>query len=254
MNFNPFRRRRADDVAFRTYAIGDIHGCSGLLAALIELIEQDVERRPPMANRLVVLGDFIDRGPDSARIVDLFMRIDGQPNVVVLKGNHEATMVDALDGDAAAMEAWLEFGGRATLESYGLTVAASDNWDLRALMRAAREAVPAPVLRWLRSRPSSFASGKYFFVHAGVRPGAALSAQADDDLLWIRDEFTASEADYGAVIVHGHTVYENGVSIAPNRIGVDTGAYRTGCLSAVGIEAEEIWALSTAPTAPAPVQ
>ena len=245
MRIPRFRRRRAEAAPMRTYAIGDIHGCSALLAELLILIEEDVAAREPMLNRLVILGDFIDRGPDSAEIIELFMSLDGRSNVVILKGNHEATMADALDGDASAMEAWLDHGGGKTLESYGLFLSANDTWDFRAVINAAREAVPAPVMNWLRSRPCSLASGEYFFVHAGVRPGIPLAKQSDDDLLWIRDEFTSTDDSYGAVVVHGHTIYENGVSFRPNRIGVDTGAYRTGRLSAVGIEGEDVWTITT---------
>ena len=242
-----FRRRRPDAKPVRTYAIGDIHGCSDLLAELLDLIECDVQGRLPMLNRLVVLGDFIDRGPDSARIVDVFMRLGDRPNVVILKGNHEATMVDALDGDASAMEAWLDYGGAATLESYGLTLSASASWDLRSVIREARAAIPKAVVSWLRMLPVSYVWGDYFFVHAGVRPGVPLAGQTNDDLLWIREEFTDSNESFGAVVVHGHSIYEEGVKFGPHRIGVDTGAYRTGRLSAVGLESDQRWVVETGP-------
>ena len=250
MRFFGSQRRRKPEGPFRIYAIGDIHGRRDLLADLIGLIETDIAGRPPMANKLVILGDFIDRGPDSAQIVAVLMRLAPQHNLVVLKGNHEATMVDAIDGDAGAMEAWFEYGGQATLQSYGLSLEQSDLWDVRAAAGAARAAVPPEVVSWMRALPVSYAAAGHFFVHAGVRPGVPLNRQTDQDMLWIRDDFTQSNDDHGAIIVHGHTICESGVDVAHNRIGIDTGAYRTGRLSALGIEGDQRWSLSTSPDEP----
>lgn len=229
-------RARSDGRSPRVYAIGDVHGRLDLLARMVELIRADVTSRPPRSSRIVLLGDFVDRGPDSAALIAMLMRLRWERNLVVLKGNHEAAMVDALNGNYAALDLWLAHGGAATLASFGLDMAALDSHDGRRLLKAARAAVPTPVRRWLARLPTFAQYGRYYFVHAGVRPGLPLDQQTDESRLWIGDEFTSSRVDHGAVIVHGHRIYEDGVHIAPNRIGVDTGAYRTGRLSAVCLE------------------
>lgn len=240
----PRTRRRASEPAPRVYAIGDVHGRLDLAKTMLDRIRDDVVARAPRSTRIVVLGDFIDRGPDSASLIDLFMRLSGEPNVVVLKGNHEAAMADALAGDHAALDLWLEHGGAATLASYGVDVAALDLHDSYRVLRAARQAIPRAVPRWLGSLPTFVRIGAYYFVHAGVRPGVPLDEQTDESRLWITDEFTGSDADHGAVVVHGHTICEDGVRFASNRIGVDTGAYRTNRLSAIGIEDDQIWVIT----------
>lgn len=245
MAVNPFKRRpRASPEPQRVYAIGDIHGRLDLLVAMIARIQADALARSVVSTRIVVLGDFIDRGPDSARIVELLMRLQAEPNVVVLKGNHEAALVDALAGDFTMLDLWLSHGGLATLRSFGMATEPVDMDDSVQLLRLARERVPPPVRAWLARLPTSTRFGPYYLVHAGVKPGVDLDRQLDESRLWITDEFTGSTRDHGAVIVHGHTVVESGVVIAPNRIGVDTGAYRTGRLSAVGLEGTDIWTLT----------
>ncbi|WP_375401951.1 metallophosphoesterase [uncultured Sphingomonas sp.] len=235
-------------VAPRVYAIGDIHGRLDLLAELTKLIRIDVAGRAHRPTRIVILGDFIDRGCDSASLIRLFMRLREERDFVILKGNHEAAMCDALNGDHAALDLWLAHGGRATLASFGVDAAAPDLEDGPRLLRAARLAIPKPVRSWLAGLPTHMRSDDHYFVHAGVRPGVGLDEQTDEDRLWIGDEFTGSLADHGAVIVHGHTVCEGGVHLGANRIGVDTGAYRTGRLSAVGLEAGNAWIVATAST------
>lgn len=236
------RRRRAADDDLRIYAIGDVHGHKTLFLRLIDRIGDDAEARGPRSTRLVILGDFIDRGPDAAGMIKVLMRLDQEPNVIVLKGNHEAAMADALDGDHDALDLWLAHGGTQTLHSFGVDVDALEIDDSLAVLRAARAAVPATVLRWIKRLPTFVRYGDYYFVHAGIDPAIALDRQTDEARLWITDAFTDSMADHGATIVHGHTIYP-GVVVLPNRIGVDTGAYRTGRLSAVGIENGAVWTL-----------
>lgn len=238
-----FRRRAQATAAQRCYAIGDIHGRLDLFVAMIDQIEADAQARPPASTRLVILGDFVDRGPESARTIDLLMRLQGESNVVVLKGNHEAALVDALAGDFAMLDLWLSHGGTATLRSFGVEAELLDGDDMQ-LLRLARENISVKIRSWLAALPTAVRFGRYLFVHAGVRPGIALNKQTDADKLWITDEFIDSDADHGAVVVHGHTIDEVGVVIAPNRIGVDTGAYRTGRLSAVGLEDEDVWTIT----------
>lgn len=244
MGLNSIRRRAAPgDDAPRIYAVGDVHGRLDLLERLVELIRRDAADRPPRPTRVILLGDFIDRGPDSATLIRMFMQLDRERGFIVLKGNHEAAMTDALDGDHDALDMWLRHGGAATLASFGVDVTALGG-DEGRLLRTARAAVPRAVRSWLRGLPTHVRFGRHYFVHAGVRPGVALDAQSDDDRLWIGEEFLRSDADHGAVIVHGHTIHEDGVHLGPNRIGVDTGAYRTGRLSAVGLEDARAWVLT----------
>lgn len=219
----------------RVYAIGDIHGCFNLLFKMTRAILNDVRRRPIAQSRIVILGDFIDRGPDSAKVMEVLSTLQADERVVVLKGNHEATLVEGMRGDRSALEAWIDFGGDATLRSYGARD--DDIWpaDTRRLVDNVRRIIPAAVADWLDSLPLTYSAGPYLFVHAGVRPGVALRRQDPDDLIWIRHEFTKSTADHGAIIVHGHTISDH-VSIMQNRIGIDTGAYRTGRLSAVALD------------------
>ncbi len=243
------RRRPSAPTALtggRTYAIGDVHGRLDLLHELSEMIEDDVAARPPARPvRLIFLGDLIDRGPDSRAMIELGMRLTGETSAIVLKGNHEATLVDVWRGNHDALEMWLMHGGDATLTSYGVDVQALDPDDWQAWMRATRRAVPADAIDWIDRLPTWIAIDRHYFVHAGIRPGVPLDAQDDRDRLWIRDEFIDCIDDHDAIIVHGHTIEGDTVEILPNRINVDTGAYRTGRLSAVAIEGDESWAITT---------
>lgn len=224
----------------RIYAIGDIHGRFDLLFRLMSAIVADVNKRPRAMQRIVVLGDFIDRGPDSAKIIKALSALRTDERMIVLKGNHESTLVDGIRGDRAALEAWIDFGGDATLRSFGAQD--DDIWpaDSRKLVDNVRRIIPESVVDWLAELPLTHRAGSYLFAHAGLKPGVSLTRQREDDILWIRGEFTESTADHGVIVVHGHTISER-VSVLPNRIGVDTGAYRTGRLSAVGLEAGEHW-------------
>ena len=231
----------------RIYAIGDIHGRFDLLFQLMRAIVDDVNRRPHAQQRVVILGDFIDRGPSSAKIIEALISLHADDRMIVLKGNHEAALVEGIRGDRSALEAWIDFGGDATLRSYG--AGDQDIWpaDTRKLVDNVRRLIPPAVVDWLESLPVTYQAGPYLFVHAGIRPGIALPRQREDDLLWVRDEFTSSTADHGAIVVHGHTISER-VCVEPNRIGVDTGAYRTGRLSAVALEGDNHWIIEASQT------
>ncbi len=231
----------------RIYAIGDIHGRLDLLQSLMEMIECELATPGRPLVTLVILGDFIDRGPNSASVIDVFQKLDNNPRITVLKGNHEAALVDAIGGNHDALEGWLAQGGTATLESYGVDPSEVDMANSRAAYRLVCKTIPRSTVQWLARLPTSLTMADHYFVHAGVKPGIELDRQCDDDRLWIRDEFTESAADHGAVVVHGHTVYEDGVHFASNRIGIDTGAYRTGRLSALVIENGCYRTLSTQP-------
>lgn len=221
----------------RLYAIGDIHGCLAQLERLHAAIREDLRANPVPRALLVHLGDYIDRGPDSAGVLEAVRRFDACPTVNLL-GNHEATFLEALDGDAAAATDFLYNGGREALRSWGLPPhAPRDLWA---------EAVPAAQRAFLRRLVLSHRHGPYLFVHAGIRPGVPLDRQSPDDLTRIRGPFLDSDADHGVVVVHGHTpVRERVADIRPNRVNLDTGAVYGGVLTC-GIFEEDRLGLITA--------
>lgn len=232
----------------RIYAIGDIHGRVDLFEALLDMIEADSAVRGPARVGIVLLGDLVDRGPDSARVVERALGLGSRfESVEALIGNHEATMLSVLRGHPDWLDDWLAFGGWQTLLSYGVSsalLAIGAHADAAEIIAAAQRAVPEAHLAWLESLPYQCRHGDYLFAHAGIRPGIAFEAQQPRDLLWIREEFLDSRVDHGAVVVHGHSISAD-VEERPNRIGIDTGAFNTGMLTALGLEGEERWYLKT---------
>jgi serine/threonine protein phosphatase 1 len=217
----------------RVYAIGDVHGCLAELRRLHAAIAQDMVRRPTGSSVLVHLGDYIDFGPDSAGVVAL---LAGGPPIPALRtvnlmGEHERTVLDALAGDRPAATDWLYAGGRAALDSWGIH-ADSPRADWAAQ-------IPDAHLAFLRGLVLDHREGDYLFVHAGIRPGVALADQADDDKLGIRQSFLASEQDFGAIVVHGHSAAPS-PTIRPNRIGIDTGAGNGGYLTCAVFEEDGV--------------
>jgi len=241
------RQDAAVEEGERVYAIGDVHGRLDLLGDLMGLIRQDQQRRGAAERvRIILLGDVVDRGPHSAGLVQRLMSYTrASDRFVVLKGNHEQMMVSALNGDLETMQAWLGFGGAATLRSWGVEEEVMAGQQIPKIIQAARRRVSAAELRWLDERPLSFGSGDYFFVHAGIRPGIALADQHPGNLLWIREQFLNWDGPHPAVIVHGHSAEADRAQIRPNRVGIDTGAYRTGRLTALGLEGCQRWFLTT---------
>ena len=240
--------------ADRIYAIGDLHGRFDLFRALMRLIERDHAARGPATTRIVLLGDLVDRGPDSARLVRGCLRLSQlNPRFTVLKGNHEEMMVHALRGDLWAYRAWLDFGGRETLLSWGATPEVTGGLPGLRELRGAARLVGRDVIDWLAQLPLSLRHEDHLFVHAGIRPGVALDRQVPRDLLWIGQEFLEAEDDHGVTVVHGHTIAEDGPEVRGNRIGIDTGAYRTGRLTAMGLERGERWFLQAEQEGTAPV-
>jgi serine/threonine protein phosphatase 1 len=218
----------------RIYAIGDVHGCIEQLEALHQAIAQDLAERPAQQALLVHLGDYVDRGPDSAAVVALLAAgppIPGLPTVNLM-GNHEHMMLDALaSGDADAAELWLSNGGADTLFSWGVP---------RQTKQADWAAcIPPPQLTFLRELEMMHQEGPYLFVHAGIRPGVRLRQQAREDLLWIREPFLSAKGDLGTVVVHGHTPVREPV-VRPNRIGIDTGAVMGGVLTCAVLEDDRL--------------
>ena len=243
-----FRRkpRPSAPAGERIYAIGDVHGRADLLDALLDRIEEDSAARGESADVIVLLlGDLVDRGPESARAVETARSWSrGFAKLEALLGNHEATMLTVLRGHDDWLDSWLAFGGRQTLVSYGvpsglLSIGTSDE-----IIAAAQHVVPEAHLAWFERLPHQLRHGDYLFVHAGIRPGVDFDAQQPRDMLWIREEFLNSTADHGAVVVHGHSIAPE-IEDKPNRIGIDTGAFMTDRLSAVGLEGEARWFLQT---------
>jgi diadenosine tetraphosphatase ApaH/serine/threonine PP2A family protein phosphatase len=218
----------------RVYAVGDIHGCLERLVAMHEMIAADLATRPTDQAVLVHLGDFVDRGPDTAQVVEWLAAGPPVPvrQVVNLMGNHEHMMLSAIasfDDEAAVL--WMQNGGADSLHSWGVPRSAEQS-DWAGF-------IPRAHLMFLRDLQFSHRIGPYLFVHAGVRPGVALENQTRQDMLWIREPFLSAKQDYGAVVVHGHTPRRD-PTVRPNRIGIDTGAVIGGVLTCVVLEADKL--------------
>lgn len=228
----------------RVYAVGDVHGCADLFDDLLRRIEADDAARPPAATRLILLGDLIDRGPGSAAVIARARALqDGGPwPVEVLIGNHEEAFLSVLEGRSGALRFFLKFGGVQTLYSYGLSPDAYRAMDYAEVREWVHAHVPAADREWLGTLKEQVRVGDYLFVHAGVRPGVPLDEQSPADLRWIREEFMEDPSDHGAMIVHGHTITDT-PDERHNRIGLDTGAYKSGVLSAMGFEGDRRWIL-----------
>ena len=230
----------------RLYAVGDIHGCLDLLDALLRLIETDMASRPPKKTWIVFLGDLIDRGPASAGVVERLLHFrPAGATPIFLAGNHEEIFTRVLDGETEILADWLKFGGAECLESYGVDLANLKRMEPAAAVEQVRSQVPRAHVDFVGSFADTFRFGDYLFVHAGIRPGIALAEQDQFDLRWIREPFLSFDDEHGLVVVHGHTIVQE-VEERANRIGLDTGAYRSGVLTALAIEDEARWYLSTA--------
>jgi serine/threonine protein phosphatase 1 len=223
----------------RVYAIGDVHGRADLLVQLRERIRADLAEAPP-TRLLVHVGDYVDRGFESRKVLDLLIErpLAGVENQHLL-GNHDAWLLGFLDEPASVGAAWLRFGGDATLLSYDVRLngPAESEEDLAALAARLRARLPAAHRRFLEGLRLRLEFGDYLFVHAGIRPGVPLALQKPDDLLWIREPFLSDRRDHGMVVVHGHTVQAQPV-VRANRIGIDTGACWTGRLTCLVLEGE----------------
>ncbi len=229
----------------RVYCIGDIHGRLDLLEELHGIILKDCAGFDG-TKAVVYLGDYIDRGAQSKQVLDLLIE---QPiadfELVHLLGNHEHAMLDFLRNPAGIGTAWLGFGGQVTCLSYGIDPGRiMMNTDLEQLCEELSEKLPQSHLDFLNSMPLTHVEGSYYFVHAGIRPGESIEDQETGDLLWIREEFTHSRRRHEYIIVHGHTISME-VESLPNRIGIDTGAYQTGMLTALVLEGSEQRLLQT---------
>jgi serine/threonine protein phosphatase 1 len=219
---------------FRVYAVGDIHGRADLLGRMAEAIGDDLRQRPVARPLTIFLGDYVDRGPSSAQVIDRLARGDFPVPMVTLMGNHEDIFRKVLDG-SARIDRCLGVGGEATFRSYRL----DPRWlqrlrpgDLDMMLRSA---IPVAHRLFLDRARFSFSIGDYFFCHAGARPGVPLERQSEEDLIWIREEFLLSSYDFGKIIVHGHTPVRE-PEVRRNAINVDTKAFASGVLTAVVLE------------------
>lgn len=220
------------------WAVGDVHGRLDLLNPLLDAIEADAANSDAERKVVVMLGDYVDRGPDSRGVIDRLLHLpqgDGRERRL-LRGNHEDRM-EAFLSDPELGPGWCDYGGREALRSYGVTPPAmrgdADGWARAA--RALNKAMGPDHRAFLCDLEYSVVIGDYFFAHAGARPGVALADQSQQDLMWVRNAFLSDPRPFERVVVHGHTPQD--VLVADHRrIGVDTGAYATGVLSAVRLE------------------
>ncbi len=225
------------------YAVGDIHGRIDFLDALLEKIAGNTRNNKSPRKMLIFLGDYVDRGYGAFQVIQRLSALTETDDFKIfrefefhfLKGNHEDSLINFLDtGDYA--DFWLNNGGRETLISYGID--ATDGFaggNLARLRHDFRAVLPDRHLKFLRALDHYHVAGDYFFVHAGIRPGVALDAQDPFDMMWIRHEFLSCRTDFGKIIVHGHSPNSE-PAIKNNRIGIDTGAYYSGRLTALVLQ------------------
>ena len=227
----------------RVYAIGDVHGCNDLLGRLLALIEDDDRQRGPARTTTIFLGDLVDRGPDSAGVIDRLLRLaESGRDVRFLAGNHEEIFLGAVEGEPKALRLFSRIGGRETTISYGVDPSAYDLMDYDDLAKALADAVPQAHIDFVTGFEDLIEIGEYVFVHAGVRPDVPLDQQRRRDLRWIRDPFLDYPRALPRMIVHGHTISDD-LDVQAHRIGIDTGAYETGRLTALGLEGADRWTL-----------
>jgi serine/threonine protein phosphatase 1 len=237
-------RRYAGPPGKRLYAVGDIHGRLDLLDDMLAQIAVDISARPVETAVMVFLGDLIDRGPDSAGVIDRLCRLDHPARALFLMGNHEEILLRALVGDPGVAHDWLGFGGDACAKSYGIAASTLKAMDEDRIAALLRDAIPPAHISFLQGFGDTIGFGDYLLVHAGIRPGVAIEDQHPRDLRWIRGPFLTDAHDHGCMVIHGHTI-SDGVDRRPNRIGIDTGAYQTGILTAAVVEEDDLRFLAT---------
>lgn len=227
----------------RLYAIGDVHGRLDLLATLHRRIESEIERDQPADWRVIHLGDYVDRGPDSKGVIDLLLDAQARdPRHLMLAGNHDLGFLDFL-GSPDPDGLFMRYGGVQTALSYGVSLTADASWFGKAETvtrghAALVEAVPQSHVDFLRALPFSLVFGDFFFCHAGIRPGIPLEQQNPQDLIWIRDIFHNHAGLYPKIVVHGHTPVPE-AEVTANRVNVDTLAWQSGNLTALVVDDAE---------------
>ncbi|WP_343040080.1 metallophosphoesterase family protein [Parasphingorhabdus halotolerans] len=229
----------------RVYAIGDIHGRNDLLNILLEKIVQDDADRGDAKSEIIFLGDLVDRGPDSAGVIETAMQLKQDlGDVRFLMGNHEEVYLKAAEGNEKAARFFNRIGGKETILSYDISIKEYMELDNEELAARLPDLFPASHVAFINDFEDMIIIGDYAFVHAGVRPDVPLSEQDPKDLRWIREEFLAVRKAHEKVIIYGHTINDDVVE-AGNRIGIDTGAYYTEKLTAIGLEGDQRWYIDT---------
>ena len=221
-------------VGQRIYAVGDIHGRDDLFAATIEAIEHDDAQARTARTTVILLGDLVDRGPDSAGVIARARAWQQERKVRILAGNHEEMFVESFRRKDV-LRHFLRFGGRETLLSYGIQQGARNKAEFAALQELMAAHVPPEDIDFIKTFEELIVVGDYAFVHAGIAPQVALKHQQGLDLRWIREPFLSHEDRHSHIIVHGHTIFDRAV-FRPNRIGIDTGAFNTGRLTTLVLE------------------
>lgn len=226
-------------VGERIYAIGDIHGRLDLLTQIAKAIDDDDAAREAADTTIILLGDLIDRGPDSAAVVEMAREWSRRRKVRILAGNHEEMFLLSFY-KINAFRGFLRIGGSETVLSYDIDRDAFRAADLEEAHQMMIEAVPVDDREFLLGFEKMIRIGDYLFVHAGINPDISIEEQQSHDCRWIREPFLSHKGDFGCVVVHGHTVTDEAV-FRHNRIGIDTGAFMSGKLTAIGLEGSERW-------------
>lgn len=221
----------------RYYVIGDIHGRLDLYDALIAEIERDIAASTDLEARVVLLGDLVDRGPDSAGVIARTQAWQQQRNVRVLIGNHEDMFLASFERPEA-LRHFVKHGGRETILSFGLSKKRFAALTIEELFQRLPALVPQSVRDYIAAFEAMIIAGDYVFVHAGIDPQMPLDEQKRSDLMWIRERFLGHEGPLEKVVVHGHTIFDR-VMDCGNRIGIDTGAFRSGVLTALVLEGDQ---------------
>jgi serine/threonine protein phosphatase 1 len=221
----------------RYYAIGDIHGRLDLFEAMIAAIEGEIAAAPDLDHRIILLGDLVDRGPDSAGVIARAQTWQQGRNVRVLAGNHEEMFLASFE-KPEALRHFMKHGGYETIRSFGLSARQLAEWDIEQIFANLPQVVSQATRDYVAGFETMIRAGDYVFVHAGIDPARPLAEQKRSDLLWIRERFLNHEGPLEKVVVHGHTIF-NRVMDCGNRIGIDTGAFRSGVLTALVLEGDQ---------------
>lgn len=234
------RKRAKGKSGERAYAIGDVHGCLQETQVLLNKIKTDNDYRATAKTYVVFLGDLIDRGPQSKGVIEFLMQFPYKfAEPLFIMGNHEEMMVRGMTNEADLLPAWLKYGGYECAQSYGVNKSELQDKDCHLIQRILRRAIPRKHVDFLSEFLDYVQFGDFLFTHAGIKPGIPLGEQSPRELRWIREPFLNHNGDLGVTVVHGHTVSAE-VVVKHNRIGLDTGAYQTGRLSALCIDEDEI--------------
>lgn len=218
----------------RVYAVGDIHGRADLFIALIEAVEVDNRECGPAETTVILLGDLVDRGPDSVNVLALAREWQRFRKVHILAGNHEEMFLRGFESEDM-LRHFLRHGGRETLMSYGMDARAYSRATIDEVQAIMRTLVPQQDIDFIAQFENVVTIGDYIFVHAGIEPGIPLTEQHVSKLRWIREPFLSHREPHDGVIVHGHTITEEPEDQG-NRIGIDTGAYASGRLTTLVLE------------------